>query len=232
MPGMGRLDTLTEINSGLRPDTAVVVMISGQATIETAVNATRPRRVRLIEKPLSLEKTLLPVSRALDHARLAREKTRPPRAPPRSAPRSSATPRSCARCASRSRRRPVERARPDPRRERERQDWSRARSTPVGAAKPGLRRGELRRHSRTSSSNPSSSGTARRVHGRSRAPGRGASNRRTAHALPRRIVDMSVRTQAKVLRSLEEQAFERVGGKDTTRRRAGHRGVEPGAAGP
>ncbi len=71
MPGMDGLDTLVQIKH-LRPD-ATVVMISGHATIETAVRATRLGAYDFIEKPLSLEKTLLTVNRALEHARLERE---------------------------------------------------------------------------------------------------------------------------------------------------------------
>jgi len=50
-----------------------VVMISGHGTIETAVKATKLGAYDFIEKPLSLEKTLLVVERALEHARLERE---------------------------------------------------------------------------------------------------------------------------------------------------------------
>ncbi len=71
MPGVDGLDTLAELRR-LRPD-ATVVMISGHGTIETAVKATRLGAYDFIEKPLSLEKTLLTVTRALEHAQLARE---------------------------------------------------------------------------------------------------------------------------------------------------------------
>src|SRR5262245_54780307 len=71
MPGVDGLDTLADLKR-LRPD-AAVVMISGHATIETAVKATRLGAYDFIEKPLSLEKTLLTVTRALEHAQLARE---------------------------------------------------------------------------------------------------------------------------------------------------------------
>jgi two-component system nitrogen regulation response regulator NtrX len=71
MPGRDGLTTLAEIKR-LRPE-AAVVMISGHGTIETAVKATRLGAYDFIEKPLSLEKTLLTVTRALDHARLERE---------------------------------------------------------------------------------------------------------------------------------------------------------------
>src|SRR5882672_4550008 len=65
MPGRDGLETLAEIKR-LRPD-ATVVMISGHATIETAVKATRLGAYDFIEKPLSLEKTLATLTRALEH---------------------------------------------------------------------------------------------------------------------------------------------------------------------
>jgi two-component system, NtrC family, nitrogen regulation response regulator NtrX len=71
MPGMDGLTALTEIKR-VRPE-AAVVMISGHATIDTAVKATKLGAYDFIEKPLSLEKTLLTVTRALEHARLERE---------------------------------------------------------------------------------------------------------------------------------------------------------------
>src|SRR5881628_269701 len=71
MPGRDGLETLAEMKR-LRPG-ATVVMISGHGTIETAVKATRLGAYDFIEKPLSLEKTLLTVTRALDHARLEQE---------------------------------------------------------------------------------------------------------------------------------------------------------------
>src|SRR5213594_2593370 len=71
MERMDGLETLAEIKR-TRPD-AIVVMISGHGTIETAVKATKLGAYDFIEKPLSLEKTLLIVTRALEHARLARE---------------------------------------------------------------------------------------------------------------------------------------------------------------
>ena len=71
MPGRDGLETLAEIKR-LRPD-ATVVMISGHGTIETAVKATKLGAYDFIEKPLSLEKTLVTVTRALEHGRLERE---------------------------------------------------------------------------------------------------------------------------------------------------------------
>jgi two-component system nitrogen regulation response regulator NtrX len=71
MPGMDGLETLANLKR-VRPE-STVVMISGHGTIETAVKATRLGAWDFIEKPLSLEKTLLTISHALEHARLARE---------------------------------------------------------------------------------------------------------------------------------------------------------------
>jgi two-component system nitrogen regulation response regulator NtrX len=71
MADMDGLETLARIKRA-RVDTAVV-MISGHGTIETAVKATKLGAYDFIEKPLSLEKTLLVTARALEHARLERE---------------------------------------------------------------------------------------------------------------------------------------------------------------
>src|SRR5882672_3024746 len=71
MDRMDGLETLAEIKRA-RPG-AVVVIISGHGTIETAVKATRLGAYDFVEKPLSLEKILMTVSRALEHARLERE---------------------------------------------------------------------------------------------------------------------------------------------------------------
>jgi two-component system, NtrC family, nitrogen regulation response regulator NtrX len=71
MPGTDGLEALAEFKR-IRPETAVV-MISGHGTIETAVKATKLGAYDFIEKPLSLEKILLAATRALDHSRLERE---------------------------------------------------------------------------------------------------------------------------------------------------------------
>jgi two-component system nitrogen regulation response regulator NtrX len=71
MPGLDGLETLAQLKR-VRPETAVV-MISGHATIETAVKATRLGAYDFIEKPLSLDKTLVIVTRALEHVRLESE---------------------------------------------------------------------------------------------------------------------------------------------------------------
>jgi len=71
MPGMDGLEALAEIKRRRR-ETAVV-MISGHGTIETAVKATKLGAYDFVEKPLSLEKTLLVVERTLEHARLEQQ---------------------------------------------------------------------------------------------------------------------------------------------------------------
>jgi two-component system nitrogen regulation response regulator NtrX len=71
LPDMDGIDTLAEIKRQW-PELPVI-MISGHGTIETAVKATKLGAYDYIEKPLSLEKTLLVIDRALEHARLERE---------------------------------------------------------------------------------------------------------------------------------------------------------------
>lgn len=71
LPGMDGLETLERLKE-IDPDLGVI-MISGHGTIETAVKATKLGAYDFIEKPLSLEKTLLVVRNALDHTRLSQE---------------------------------------------------------------------------------------------------------------------------------------------------------------
>lgn len=70
MPGMDGLQALPKIrkNYGLP-----VIMISGHGTIETAVQATRDGAFDFIEKPLSYDKVILSVNKGLHVARLERE---------------------------------------------------------------------------------------------------------------------------------------------------------------
>jgi two-component system nitrogen regulation response regulator NtrX len=70
LPGIDGLETLTRMR-GQGTDTAVV-MISGHATIETAVRATKLGAFDFIEKPLSIEKTVLTVRNALRQRELER----------------------------------------------------------------------------------------------------------------------------------------------------------------
>ena len=71
LPGINGLETLERIKE--MKVNAAVVMISGHGTIETAVKATRLGAFDFIEKPLSIEKTLLVVKNGLEQKRLQEE---------------------------------------------------------------------------------------------------------------------------------------------------------------
>jgi len=71
LPGMDGLETLERIKQ--MEDGPEVIMISGHGTIETAVRATKLGAFDFLEKPLSLEKTLILIKNALDAHRLRRE---------------------------------------------------------------------------------------------------------------------------------------------------------------
>ncbi len=71
MPGMDGLEALKKI----KEDNAQlpVIMISGHGTIETAVQATRMGAFDFIEKPLSYDKIILTINKGLHVARLERD---------------------------------------------------------------------------------------------------------------------------------------------------------------
>jgi two-component system, NtrC family, nitrogen regulation response regulator NtrX len=71
LPGIDGLETLARVRT-LDPDVPVVV-ISGHGNVETAVKAVRMGAQDFVEKPLSLEKTLLAVKNALRARRLESE---------------------------------------------------------------------------------------------------------------------------------------------------------------
>ncbi len=77
LPGMDGLQALAKLRQ-IAPET-VVIMISGHGSIETAVRATKLGAFDFVEKPLSLDKTILVVKNALhqhqlqDENRLLRE---------------------------------------------------------------------------------------------------------------------------------------------------------------
>jgi two-component system nitrogen regulation response regulator NtrX len=71
LPRMDGLETLSRVRT-LDPDVPVVV-ISGHGSIETAVKAVRMGAQDFVEKPLSLEKTLTVVKNALRQRRLEAE---------------------------------------------------------------------------------------------------------------------------------------------------------------
>jgi len=71
LPGIDGLQTLSRIQTMQRPP--AVIMISGHGTIETAVRATKLGAFDFIEKPLSLEKIVVLVRNAVQQRRLAEE---------------------------------------------------------------------------------------------------------------------------------------------------------------
>ncbi len=71
LPGIDGLETLERIKDS--SDAPEVIMISGHGTIETAVRATKLGAYDFLEKPLSLEKTLIVVKNAADAKRLRSE---------------------------------------------------------------------------------------------------------------------------------------------------------------
>src|ERR1700675_1943886 len=216
MPGMDGLEALAEIKR-LRPETAVV-MISGHGTIETAVKATKLGAYDFIEKPLSLEKPLLAASRALDHGRLERQ--------------------------NRDLREQLERGQRIVGQSRVVEEMRQqiAIAAPTngrvlihGENGSGKERGARALHAQS----PRRDGPFVEVNcaaipeelietelfGHERGAFTGAVARRRGRfeladggtIFLDEIADMSLKTQAKVLRVLEEQAFERVGGKETIR---------------
>src|SRR5574337_1162452 len=74
LPGMDGLATLERLHQSPHPP--MVVMISGHGNIETAVRATKLGAFDFVEKPLSLQKTILVVKNALEHLRLEEENRR------------------------------------------------------------------------------------------------------------------------------------------------------------
>lgn len=73
LPGMDGLVMLEKLRE--RHPALPVLMISGHGTIETAVNAIKKGAHDFIEKPLSLEKVIIAVERALEFHALKRENT-------------------------------------------------------------------------------------------------------------------------------------------------------------
>jgi two-component system, NtrC family, nitrogen regulation response regulator NtrX len=71
LPGMDGLEALSRLQAAPRPP--AVIMISGHGTIETAVRATKLGAFDFIEKPLSLEKIIVLVRNAIQQRRLQDE---------------------------------------------------------------------------------------------------------------------------------------------------------------
>src|SRR5256714_15514692 len=68
LPGIDGLETLKQLRAA--GSDAAVVIISGHGNIETAVRATKMGAFDFIEKPLSIEKTVLTVRNALRQRQL------------------------------------------------------------------------------------------------------------------------------------------------------------------
>ena len=71
LKGIDGVEALRQLQ--LQDAPPMVIMISGHASIETAVRATKLGAFNFIEKPLSLEKVVLAVRNAVDFSRLAQE---------------------------------------------------------------------------------------------------------------------------------------------------------------
>lgn len=71
LTGMDGLETLQQIK-GMKPDIPVI-MISGHGNIELAVKATRAGAYDFLEKPLSLERVVLAAQRAIERSSLEAE---------------------------------------------------------------------------------------------------------------------------------------------------------------
>jgi two-component system, NtrC family, nitrogen regulation response regulator NtrX len=74
LKGMDGLEALERIQS--REGAPMVVIISGHGNVETAVRATKLGAFDFLEKPLSIEKVVLAVRNALDYMRLDEENRR------------------------------------------------------------------------------------------------------------------------------------------------------------
>src|SRR5213082_4052934 len=71
LPGMDGLETLQKVRE--IENAPEVIIISGHGTIETAVRATKLGAFDFLEKPLSLEKTLILIKHALQARKLRGE---------------------------------------------------------------------------------------------------------------------------------------------------------------
>src|SRR6202051_4886673 len=71
LPGIDGLETLEKIRE--KDNAPEVIMISGHGTIETAVRATKLGAYDFLEKPLSIDKTLIIIKNAIDAKRLREE---------------------------------------------------------------------------------------------------------------------------------------------------------------
>jgi two-component system nitrogen regulation response regulator NtrX len=76
LPGMDGMEALARIQEMAMPERPVVVMISGHGNIETAVKATKLGAFDFLEKPLTIQKISVVAKNALEHRRLQIENSR------------------------------------------------------------------------------------------------------------------------------------------------------------
>ena len=73
LPGIDGMETLVHIQEIPEPDRPMVIMISGHGNIETAVRATKLGAYDFLEKPLTIEKVTVLVKNACRQLKLERE---------------------------------------------------------------------------------------------------------------------------------------------------------------
>jgi two-component system nitrogen regulation response regulator NtrX len=76
LPGMDGLEALARIQEMPFAERPVVIMVSGHGTIETAVKSTKLGAFDFLEKPLTIPKVSITVKNAIDHRRLQLENER------------------------------------------------------------------------------------------------------------------------------------------------------------
>jgi len=76
LPGMDGMEVLNRIQERVGEERPAVVMISGHGNIETALRATRMGAFDFIEKPLTIDKVLVVVKNAIEQRRMALELNR------------------------------------------------------------------------------------------------------------------------------------------------------------
>src|ERR1700684_348454 len=74
LPGIDGLETLEKLVE--REDHPEVIIISGHGNIEQAVRATKLGAFDFLEKPLSIERTLIVIKNAIEAERLRRDRKR------------------------------------------------------------------------------------------------------------------------------------------------------------
>jgi two-component system nitrogen regulation response regulator NtrX len=76
LPDIDGMEVLARIQEIALPERPVVVVVSGHGSIEAAVKATKLGAFDFLEKPLSIEKVSVVAKNALDHRRLSLENSR------------------------------------------------------------------------------------------------------------------------------------------------------------